>query len=138
MKLTTNETKRKQIIKKIIENIKNGTLQPGDRLATIRDMSAHFGVSFSVIQKALQELSSDGFVECLGASGYYIRKDLPTEKLSDTDSEKQQTAVQAPAEERIYLSATENIHKLCCKKAAYGGHTESCQAENDDKQCGGS
>ena len=121
MKLTTNETKRKQIIKKIIENIKNGTLQPGDRLATIRDMSAHFGVSFSVIQKALQELSSDGFVECLGASGYYIRKDLPTEKLSDTDSEKQQTAVQAPAEERIYLSA--NHHSDLVWRYPYAEYT---------------
>ena len=105
MKLTTNETKRRQVVRAIIKNIKNGTIQPGDRLATIRDMSTHFGVSFSVIQKALQELLSDGFIECLGASGYYIRKDLPTEKFSGTDSENQQNTAKAPAEEKIYLSA---------------------------------
>ena len=122
MKLTTNEIKRKQIIKKIIENIKNGTLQPGDRLATIRDMSAHFGVSFSVIQKALQELSSDGFIECLGASGYYIRKNLPKEKFSDSDSEKQQITVNNPPEERIYLSA--NHHSDLVWRYPYAEYTK--------------
>ena len=121
MKLTTNETKRKQVIREIIKNIQNGNLRPGDRLATIRDMSTNFGVSFSVIQKALQELSQDGFVECLGASGYYIRKDLPTEKFADNDTPAQ-TQIHPTAEERIYLSA--NHHSDLVWRYPYAEYTK--------------
>lgn len=103
MQLTTNETKRRQVVREIIKNIKNGTIQPGDRLATIRDMSTQFGVSFSVIQKALQELLIGGFIESLGSSGYYARKDQPVEILSD--NKKDSKSGLKNNEEKIYLSA---------------------------------
>ncbi len=77
MKLTTSETKRKKVVKEIIKNIYNGVLSPGARLATIRSMSSAFGTSLSVVQKALYELSADGFVECCGSSGYYVSQNIP-------------------------------------------------------------
>ena len=74
MSLTTSPTKRQQVINEITENIRRGILEPGTRLATVRDMSAHFDVSLSVIQNALRELTDNGFVECRGASGFYVRE----------------------------------------------------------------
>lgn len=121
MKLTTNETKKRQVTKEIIKNIKNGNLHPGDRLATIRDMSTQFGVSFSVVQKALQELMNDGFLECLGTSGYYIRKNLLTEKISDNEKEGKSEIRHSP-EDRIYLSA--NHHSDLVWRYPYAEYTK--------------
>ncbi|MBR2425462.1 MAG: GntR family transcriptional regulator [Lentisphaeria bacterium] len=101
MALTTSETKRRQVIREITEQICKGQLNPGMRLATIRDMSAHFGVSFSVIQKALYELSNAGFVECRGANGYYVIENIPHPKTTTVK------------EEKIYSKTDEKIRVFC-------------------------
>ena len=67
-------TKRQQVIDEIKKCIKLGSLEPGDRLATVRNMSNHFGASISVIQSALRELVSDGMIECCGASGFFVKE----------------------------------------------------------------
>lgn len=102
MKLTASETKRKQVVKEIVDKICNGELVPGDRLATIREMSSRFGVSLSVVQKALYELSCDGFVECCGASGYYVSKNLPLRNVAGNDDSP---AKKTPVSSEIYLFA---------------------------------
>ena len=76
MSLTNSPTKRQQVVNEITEKIRRGILEPGARLATVRDMSAHFDVSLSVIQNAMRELMDNGFVECRGASGFYVRTNL--------------------------------------------------------------
>ena len=97
MSLTTSPTKRQQVINEITENIRRGILEPGTRLATVRDMSAHFDVSLSVIQNALRELTDNGFVECKGASGFYVRE-TPAESPANKK-------IQKNTRERIFLSA---------------------------------
>ena len=97
MSLTTSPTKRQQVINEITENIRRGILEPGTRLATVRDMSAHFDVSLSVIQNALRELTDNGFVECRGASGFYVRE-TPAESPANKK-------IQKNTRERIFLSA---------------------------------
>ncbi|MHB9139353.1 MAG: glycoside hydrolase family 38 N-terminal domain-containing protein [Victivallaceae bacterium] len=72
-KLSIAPTKRQQVIEEIKKCIKLGDLEPGDRLATVRNMSNHFGTSISVIQSALRELVSDGMIECCGASGFFVK-----------------------------------------------------------------
>ncbi|MBQ7206674.1 MAG: GntR family transcriptional regulator [Lentisphaeria bacterium] len=62
------------VVKQAIqESILRDLLPPQSRLAPISRMSAHFGVSPSVIQHALNDMVDDGFIECRGASGYYVR-----------------------------------------------------------------
>ena len=56
----------------IVESIMSDQLSGEDRLAPIAKMSVHFGVSPSVIQKALNQLVDEGFVECRGSRGYYV------------------------------------------------------------------
>ena len=73
-KLSIEPTKRQQVIDEIRKCIKIGSLEPGDRLATVRNMSTHFGASISVIQSALRELVSDGMIECCGASGFFVKQ----------------------------------------------------------------
>lgn len=72
MPITTLPTKRQLVINEITENIRKGVFRPGERLSTVRDMSARFDVSLSVIQNAMKELMNNGFVECRGANGFYV------------------------------------------------------------------
>ncbi len=64
--------KRVRVIEEVKHGVLSGELAPGERLATVREMSAHFCVSLSVVQNAMKELMNDGFVECRGSSGFYV------------------------------------------------------------------
>ncbi len=96
MGLKTSPTKRQQIIDEITKNISAGKLKPGTRLATVRNMSSYFDVSLSVVQSALRELVDNGFVECRGASGFYVR---------GAESQSASAKIQEDTEPRIFLSA---------------------------------
>ena len=56
----------------LLESIQHDQLPPRSRLAPIAKMSKHFGVSPSVIQRALNEMINEGFIESRGSSGYYV------------------------------------------------------------------
>jgi alpha-mannosidase len=99
MSLTTNPTKKEQVIAVLTENIEKGELNHGDRLATVRDMCGYFAVSTSVIQSALREMQESGLIECRGASGFYVKDP----KASAPAREKIKPA--SPEEGEIYLSA---------------------------------
>ena len=88
--------KRSQVIQEIISSIENGTLKNGERLAPVRKLSELFNVSTSVVQNAMKELVDNGFVECRGASGFYISANEPETKTVKKEVKK---------EEKIYLSA---------------------------------
>ncbi|MBQ7206427.1 MAG: GntR family transcriptional regulator [Lentisphaeria bacterium] len=70
--LKAKPPKRDQVVREIMKLIREGVIAPGERLATVREMSARFDVSLSVIQNALKELMGNGYVECRGASGFYV------------------------------------------------------------------
>lgn len=78
MAITGSPTKRQQVIDAISANITNGKLAPGTRLSSVRDMSAHFDVSLSVIQGAMKELIEDGMIECRGNNGFYVKEQAAT------------------------------------------------------------
>ena len=85
-KITSTPSKKQQLIDEIIQNIASGSLKNGERLATVRRMSEQFNVSLSVVQAAMKELIDQGFVECRGASGFYIntQQTASKEKYQDT------------------------------------------------------
>jgi alpha-mannosidase len=99
MTLATQPTKRQLVIDEIVKNIRKGILEPGERLLTVREMSARFNVSLSVIQNAMRELTNNGFVECRGASGFYV-----CENSSTAAREKNTPKPTAGPDGRIYLS----------------------------------
>ena len=89
--ITSNPPKRTQVIQEIIRNIENGTLKNGERLASVRKLSDFFNVSISVVQNAMRVLADDGFVECRGASGFYVcapEKDEPENEIQKNTDDK--------------------------------------------------
>lgn len=64
----------------VSENIETGALRPGDRLPSLRRMSARIGVSIPTVRQAYIELERQRRVESRPQSGYYVRG-LPGNEL---------------------------------------------------------
>ncbi|MDD3953574.1 MAG: GntR family transcriptional regulator [Lentisphaeria bacterium] len=102
MALKSSPTKKQQVIDAILENILSGAISPGERLAKVREMSQHFKVSLCVIQNALRELVTDGFIECRGASGFFV---LPNRSESCAkNGAAAGCAVRSALPEKMFLS----------------------------------
>jgi len=54
--------------------VREGTLQPGDRLPSLREMHRKAGVSVSTVMKAYMELERRGLVETRPQSGHYVAR----------------------------------------------------------------
>lgn len=63
-----------KIAELIIDKIKNGELQPGDRLDSIEQLSKNFGVSRSAVREALSGLRAMGLVKMRQGEGTYIKE----------------------------------------------------------------
>jgi len=72
IKKSSIPNKRGKVVEAIKNGIMSGELSPGERIATIRELSNHCGVSLSVVQQAMKNLETDGFVECRGAQGFFV------------------------------------------------------------------
>lgn len=61
-----------QVVEQIQDGIRSGTLVPGQRLPTERELGESFRVSRAVVREALKVLASMGLVESRQGSGNYI------------------------------------------------------------------
>jgi DNA-binding transcriptional regulator YhcF (GntR family) len=64
-----------------------GTLQPGDRLPSVRKLHQQLSVSISTILEAYRVLEDRGWVQARSQSGYYVKS-----TFSNTRAEPQQSA----------------------------------------------
>lgn len=70
-----------QVAEQIRERIRDGTLRPGQRLPTERELGESFGVSRPVVREALKVLGATGWVETRQGSGTFVSAD-PKPSLS--------------------------------------------------------
>jgi DNA-binding FadR family transcriptional regulator len=73
-------------IEQIKDKIAQESLQPGDKLPTLNQLSTELGVSRTVIREAVISLSSDGVLESRHGVGVFVRDKSapsPTPTLSD-------------------------------------------------------
>lgn len=63
-----------QLVNKTEEYVRIGVLKPGDRLPSVRKLTAEIGINPNTIQKAYDELSSRGIVESAAGRGSFITK----------------------------------------------------------------
>ncbi len=65
--------------------IEQGTLRPGDRVPSIRNLSKQMQVSINTVKEAYGQLEDRQVLEARPQSGYYVRArllDLPAEPVS--------------------------------------------------------
>ena len=65
-----------QLVEQIKLGIVSGSLPPGERLASVRDMASEAGVNPNTMQRALQELEREGLVYSQRTSGRYVTEEM--------------------------------------------------------------
>lgn len=74
-----------QIRNQIVVGISNGTLSPGEKLPTIRNLALEIGINTMTVNRAYQQLKQDGYIITDRRNGACISKEFYT---STTLSEK--------------------------------------------------
>ena len=62
--------------RQILELVEAGTLKPGDRVPSLRNMSSKMHVSITTVSQAYVELESQGVIESRPKSGFFVRPDF--------------------------------------------------------------
>ena len=72
----------RQIILRFNRAFVRGDIQPGDRIPSIRELSALLRVNTNTIQRVYQEMERDGVIGSKRGTGYYFTEDKEmTEKM---------------------------------------------------------
>ncbi len=74
-----------QIVEQIKLYIFKGVLKEGDKLDSVRQLSADIGVNPNTIQKAYRELELLGYVETQAGKGVFVKQAVGTEVDSYKD-----------------------------------------------------
>lgn len=61
-----------QIVNSIKEEIINGTLEPNEKLPSIRSLAKDLNISVITTKRAYEELENQGFIETVGGKGCYV------------------------------------------------------------------
>ena len=65
-----------QLVEQIKLGIVSGSLLPGERLMSVRDMATEAGVNPNTMQRALQELERDGMVYSQRTAGRFVTENM--------------------------------------------------------------
>ena len=79
----------KQLVDEILEDIKQGRLNPEDKLPTERELAERLGISRGTVKKAYKELADNGVIEVIQGSGSYIHNNTII-----TGNEKRMAAIE--------------------------------------------
>lgn len=71
----------KQIVDLIKRRLVSGVLKPGDKLPSVREMSAELQVNPNTLQRAYQELERSGITYTQRGMGTFVKEDMDMIKL---------------------------------------------------------
>ena len=74
-----------QVMKEILNSITEGSLKPGDKLPTERELAKMFGVGRSTVREAVSALAVIGYLEVVQGRGTFLRADVETTKKAHFD-----------------------------------------------------
>lgn len=68
-----------KIAESVRQNVLDGSLKPGDRLPSVREMAARWDCTIGTVQRAYHELAQHGLVVSRSGRGTHIVDDIPTQ-----------------------------------------------------------
>jgi DNA-binding transcriptional regulator YhcF (GntR family) len=68
-----------QLRSQIIEAVRGGTLPPGSRLPTVRELAGTLGLAVNTVARAYRELETAGIVETRGRFGTFVARADPAD-----------------------------------------------------------
>lgn len=94
-----------QVVNLISNQVDNGTLRPGDRLPSLRRLSAKIEVSIPTVRQAYLELERQGRIEARPKSGYFVqaRRHNPLVSIKCRNSKPMEVHCQNLID-RVYVS----------------------------------
>lgn len=104
MKIETE--KGHEIVSRVLlTKIRDGEWKPGDKLPSVVELSASFGVGRSTVREALSALKATGWLDIRHGGGTFVKKELPTEHKPGTDPFKDAASIMELLEVRKVLEA---------------------------------
>src|SRR5438876_9618498 len=91
----------KQVALRIAELIEHGTLRPGERIPSVRELSEREEVSIATVMQAYRVLESRGLIEARPQSGYYVRAKLWSPPPEPSKSQPTRSATRVSKNDRV-------------------------------------
>ena len=66
------------VVRELLQNIKNGSLKPGEKLPPERELAQAFGVSRSSVREAISAMVLVGYMEVTQGKGIFVKDDIPS------------------------------------------------------------
>ena len=106
----------------IARAIEGGALQVGQRVPSVRHLSAQRGVSISTVLQAYRTLENEGLIEARPQSGYFVRRraPVPPEPEANDETNDEATDISMSALVGQVLRATGDPHLLNLSVAVPG------------------
>ena len=102
-----------QIKNRVVYLIASGSLNPGDRLPTVRSLAVELDISYNTVNRAYMDLERDGFVTTRKGRGTFVAErpsNASTQKMDATEilaDEMIHTALQAGMTKQDVLKLVE-------------------------------
>ena len=95
------------IAERLTRAIREGALQPGDRLPTELELARDFGVGRTSVREGLQKLRAHGLIESRKGLGAFVAATLPPDPLADFErwTQSDPRAIEHLVEGRFALEA---------------------------------
>ncbi|MDF2834651.1 MAG: GntR family transcriptional regulator [Paenibacillus sp.] len=102
MKIETE--KGHEIVSRVLlTKIRDGEWKPGDKLPSVVELSASFGVGRSTVREALSALKATGWLDIRHGGGTFVKKELPSERNEQADPFKEAASIMELLEVRKVL-----------------------------------
>ena len=102
MTLNGKHLKRQQVKDAILKNIREGALEPGERILPVDKLAKTLKVSSTITHQALRELVEDDMLECRGIRGFYVSPRLEAPAATETPANNSVPSV--PSGTKVFLS----------------------------------
>jgi GntR family transcriptional repressor for pyruvate dehydrogenase complex len=89
----------------LLAQIREGEWKPGDKLPSVVELSASFGVGRSTVREALSALKATGWLDIRHGGGTFVKKELPSERSAQADPFKEAASIMELLEVRKVLEA---------------------------------
>ena len=83
-----------QLANALKEEILSGNLQKGDKLPSVRELVAAYGVNKDTVQRALRSLKDESFIYSREKSGYYVLKNSEPKLLEEFEEDYSQLPIE--------------------------------------------
>ena len=83
-----------QLANALKEEILSGNLQKGDKLPSVRELVATYGVNKDTVQRALRSLKDESFIYSREKSGYYVLKNTEPKPLEEFEEDYSQLPIE--------------------------------------------